>query len=112
LVIELSKPPTDKVNEEDDEFLIIDEWDINSPNSRYKRFIMEAFFELMRPHIYVIRAKHCEGCIESYPSQLHHCCLTGKPDEVTDLIFPDLFEIVNEKEANEQCKKKENYPQE
>jgi len=78
LIIELTKAEetfSDKVTEEDDEFLVIDEWDINSPSSKYRRFMVDAFFELLRPSIYDIRAKHCEGCIESYPSQLHHYLL-------------------------------------
>jgi len=49
LVIELTKVEetfSDKVTDEDDEFLIIDEWDLNSPSSKYRRCMVDVFFSI------------------------------------------------------------------
>ena len=70
---------------------------------RYKAKMQEIFLGLIGGKINDIRKQMCEGCLEDYPSQLHHYCLTTEAKQFVEDAFSNLTEVVDEAEANIIC---------
>ena len=70
---------------------------------RYKAKMQEIFLGIIGGKINDIRKQMCEGCLEDYPSQLHHYCLTIEANQFVEDAFSNLIEVVDEVEANVIC---------
>jgi len=80
--------------------IIIDEWDINSVQSTYRRVFSEIVAKQMKD-LFTEMVK-CEGCEIDAPGQLSHDCL--KPvEEIVFENFGMLFDKVDMTKANEMC---------
>ena len=67
--------------------------------------MQNVFFKIMREKVFQVRREMCEGCLEDYPSQLHHYCLTTETKQFVEDAFSNLLKVVDEEEANEICNK-------
>ena len=87
------------------EFLVRDitkyltEYNLN----RYKTEMTSVYYQMIREKIFDVRREMCEGCLENYPSQLHHYCLTTDNEKFVEDAFPKLVTDVDEVEANNIC---------
>lgn len=70
---------------------------------RFKNEMQNVFFQTIRENVFQVRREMCEGCLENYPSQLHHYCLTTETKEFIEDSFSNLLKVVDEEEANEIC---------
>lgn len=72
---------------------------------RYKSEMQEIFLRMIEDRVFDIRKEMCEGCLEGYPSQLHHYCFITEAKQFVEDAFSNLIEIVDEAEANVICNK-------
>lgn len=72
---------------------------------KFKNEMQNVFFKIMREKVLQVRREMCEGCLEDYPSQLHHYCLTTETKQFVEDAFSNLLKVVDEEEANEICNK-------
>ena len=72
---------------------------------KFKNEMQNVFFKIMREKVFQVRREMCEGCLEDYPSQLHHYCLTTETKQFVEDAFSNLLKVVDEEEANEICNK-------
>ena len=72
---------------------------------RLKSKMQEVYFRMIQDKISNVRKEMCEGCLEDYPSQIHHYCFTAEAKHFVEDAFSKLTEIVDEAEANRICNK-------
>ena len=79
----------------------IDEWDINSVQSTYRRELAYYFAKKMYEIFYDVISSKCDGCIDDQPNQqAHDICL--QPVDLQILVcFDALLHNVDEVAANE-----------
>ena len=70
---------------------------------RFKEHMIYIYIELMKPVVDHVKKSLCEGCLEDYPSQLDHYCLTTEPEYILEDSFYKLTYMVDEAEANRLC---------
>ena len=84
--------------------IVIDEIDLNSSHSTYRREMANVYQQLMRPLFKDTLYENCIACQIEDPSQLHHeLCLMMDPKDQVNHIFWQLFAKVDEYQANEKC---------
>ena len=81
----------------------IDEWDINSVQSSYRRTLSELVATQMK-NLFSTMVQ-CAGCVENALSQKRHDCLKTT-EEIVDENFYQIFDAVDMEEANESCFKR------
>lgn len=100
--INLLTKTKEKLNESQNE-IIIDEWHLNSEQSKYRKTLCDLVVERMQPIFWTVVREKCYACEIDDPSQLHHDCLLTI-DEINFLyIFPALMEEIDWKETNTAC---------
>ena len=72
---------------------------------RFKSKMQEVYLRMIQDKISNVRKDMCEGCLEDYPSQIHHYCFTAEAKHFVEDAFSKLIEIVDEAEANRICNK-------
>ena len=72
---------------------------------RFKSKMQEVYLRMIQDKISNVRKEMCEGCLEDYPSQIHHYCFTAEAKHFVEDAFSKLIEIVDEAEANRICNK-------
>ena len=85
--------------------IVVDEWDINSVQSFYRKELTNIYFEKMKGKLRELIQGTCEGCCFAYPSQRDHECFTLEPLLVLEVYFNKLIDMVDEDEANKECLK-------
>ena len=88
-----------KPNEEDK--LIVDEWDLDAPQSKFRKVLAELYAKSMAARYSVTSKEYCEGCDYDAPSQRHHDCLMMPLQDRIEILFERLIEKVNETDINE-----------
>ena len=82
---------------------IIDEWDIRSEQSCYRRKLSELAVTEMERNFWDFAETICLACIIEHPANNHICMLEGEPEIVVDDI---IFMLMNEcdwKQLNVKC---------
>ena len=72
---------------------------------RFKSKMQEVYLRMIEGKISNVRKEMCEGCLEDYPSQIHHYCFTTEAKYFVEDAFSNLIEIVDETKANGICNK-------
>ena len=72
-------------------------------NQRYKSEMLNTYLQIIGRHVVDVRRQMCKGCLEGYPSQLDHYCLTTGMEQFLEHAFWNLLEKVDEEEANRMC---------
>ena len=80
--------------------IVIDEWDINSMQSSYRRTLSEIVAAQMKDLF--SKMLKCEGCEIDAPGQLVHDCLKSVEELVLE-NFGILLDAVDITKANEMC---------
>jgi len=94
-----SPPPTvlDQQQQSIEEFLDMHSYRV------YKDEMINVYLKIIGRHIYDVRREMCTGCLERYPSQLDHYCMTVGMEQFLEHAFWNLLEKVDEEEANRIC---------
>ena len=58
-----------------EEKLIVDEWELDSPQSKLRKVLAELYAKSMIARYSDTSKQFCEGCDYDAPSQRHHDCL-------------------------------------
>ena len=58
-----------------EEKLIIDEWELDSPQSKLRKVLAELYAKSMVARYSIVSRENCEGCACEAPSQRHHDCI-------------------------------------
>ena len=90
-------------HEESNQDTFIDEWDLNSPQSVYRKELARVYAKIMSENILELSRKFCEGCNFDYPSQRDHDCLMMDVEAKIETFYWLLFENVDGDHANEFC---------
>ena len=93
-----------KLKEIESNNIIIDEWDINSNHSLYRKELAKIYASHMTKNFNDVIKMRCEGCQLELENQLgHDLCIMSDMKEQVDACFNTLFKKVDNYKANEQC---------
>ena len=84
-----------------EEKLIVDEWELDSPQSKLRKVLAELYAKSMIAPYSDTSKQFCEGCDYDAPSQKHHDCLMMPLQDRIEILFERLIEKVNETDINE-----------
>ena len=82
------------------EKLIIDECELDSPQSKLRKVVAELYAKSMVTHYLDASRENCEGCGFEASSQRHHDCIMMPLQDRIDILFDVLIEKVNEEDIN------------
>ena len=80
--------------------LIIDEWELDSSQSKLRKVLAELYAKTMVARFSDASRENCEGCACDAPSQRHHDCIMMSIQDRIDILFGVLIEKVNEDDIN------------
>ena len=84
--------------------IVIDEWDINSNQSMYRKELAKIYVEHMSKDFVTVLHEKCVGCQLQEGNQLgHQLCLMDDIDQQIRICFAVLLKRVDNFNANEQC---------
>ena len=83
-----------------EEKLIIDEWELDSPQSKLRKVLAELYAKSMVARYSIVSRENCEGCACEAPSQRHHDCIMMPLQDRIIILFDVLIEKVNEEDIN------------
>ena len=83
--------------------IVIDEVDINSPQSFYRRQLAQIYFVRMKKHLNDLMKEQCEGCSLGCSSQRDHECVTCDSNDYLISFFNQILERVDAVDANKEC---------
>ena len=84
--------------------IVIDEWDINSNQSIYRKELAKIYVEHMSKDFVTVLHEQCTGCQLQEENQLgHQLCLMDDIDQQIRICFAVLLKRVDNFNANEQC---------
>ena len=83
-----------------EEKLIVDEWDLDAPQSKFRKVLAELYAKSMVVRYSDTSKEHCEGCDYDAPSQRHHDCLMMPLQDRIEILFERLIEKVDENDIN------------
>ena len=84
--------------------IVIDEWDINSNQSIYRKELAKIYVEHMSKDFVTVLHEQCVGCQLQEGNQLgHQLCLMDDIDQQVRICFAVLLKRVDNFIANEQC---------
>ena len=84
-----------------EEKLIVDEWELDSPQSKLRKVLAELYAKSMIARYSDISKEHCEGCGYNAPSQRHHDCILISLKDRIEILFDELIKRANEEDINE-----------
>ena len=82
------------------EKLIIDEWELDSPQSKLRKVLAELYAKSMVAPYSDSSRENCEGCACEAPGQRHHDCIMMLLQDRIIISFDELIEQVNEEDIN------------
>ena len=82
------------------EKLIIDEWELDSPQSKLREVLAELYAKSMVARYLDTSRENCEGCACDASSQRHHDCIMIPLQDRINILFDVLIEKVNEEDIN------------
>ena len=82
------------------EKLIIDEWELDSTQSKLRKILAELYAKSMVAPYSDSSRENCEGCACEAPSQRHHDCIMMPLQDRIIILFDVLIEKVNEEDIN------------
>ena len=91
-----------KIHENQMKNIIIDEWDINSEQSKFRRTLSELAVRELKDIFWDVVKEECNGCIIDHPSQRQHPCLNGIEENIENL-FITLINRIERKELMKEC---------
>ena len=66
--------------------------------------MLNIYAKSMMKNLHFVIQKNCYACQINDPSQLHHeLCLMATAEEKVAVCFDELFEMVDENDANQSC---------
>jgi len=83
--------------------IVIDEWDINSEQSKYRRTLSELAVEEMEKIFWEVLKLECYGCQVEHPSQRQHQCLMRDIEENVEQLFFTMLQQLDWESLNKQC---------
>ena len=89
--------------------IVIDEWDIESNQSIYRRTLSALAVDKMKNIFRKVIEDNCNGCIIDHPSQLQHPCLFGVSCDKVEEHFEQLLTKIDLNQLNVECCKKKGY---
>ena len=89
------------IKSEKDGKLIVDEWDLDVPHSKFRRVLADFYAKSMVARYSDTSKEQCEGCEYDAPSQRHHDCLMMPLQNRIEILFERLIEKVNKNDINE-----------
>ena len=83
--------------------IVIDEWDINSEQSKYRKTLSELVANEMSNIFWDVLKSECYGCQVEHPSQRQHQCLMRDIEENVEQLFHIMMRQLDWKELNKRC---------
>ena len=80
--------------------LIIDEWELDSPQSKLRKVLAELYAKSMVVRYSDASRENCEGCACEATSQRHNDCIMMSLQDRINILFDVLIEKVNEEDIN------------